>query len=108
MNAIRSILEFDDPGASDDEPVKGVTMGHIRAWHDSYAELDGKYAMTEKRPQEKHVHPLKWGNLFWEVPLDVAYAGCAHLECIEGCNIGKGHCQRLENAFEAAGYARLS
>ena len=35
-----SILEFDDPGASDDEPVKGVTMGHIRAWHDSYAELE--------------------------------------------------------------------
>lgn len=35
-----SILEFDDPGASDDEPVKGVTMGDIRAWHDSYAELE--------------------------------------------------------------------
>lgn len=35
-----SILEFDDPGAGDDEPVKGVTMGHIRAWHDSYAELE--------------------------------------------------------------------
>lgn len=35
-----SILEFDDQGASDDEPVKGVTMGDIRAWHDSYAELE--------------------------------------------------------------------
>lgn len=35
-----SILEFDDPGASDDEPVKGVTMGDIRAWHDSYVELE--------------------------------------------------------------------
>lgn len=35
-----SILEFDNPGASDDEPIKGVTMGDIRAWHDSYAELE--------------------------------------------------------------------
>lgn len=35
-----SILEFDDPGASDEEPVKGVTMGDIRSWYDSYAELE--------------------------------------------------------------------
>lgn len=35
-----SILEFDDAGASDEEPVKGITMGHIRAWHDSYVELE--------------------------------------------------------------------
>ena len=35
-----SILQFDDPGASDDEPVKGVTMGDIRAWYDSYVELE--------------------------------------------------------------------
>lgn len=35
-----SILEFDDPGAGDDEPVKGITMGDIRAWYDSYVELE--------------------------------------------------------------------
>jgi hypothetical protein len=29
-------LSFDDPGAGNDEPVKGVTMGDIRAWHDGF------------------------------------------------------------------------
>lgn len=60
---------------------------------------------TKKRPGlPGHVHVLKEGNLFGEVPLDVPYAGCAHSDCIEGCNLGKGHCQRLEDAFVAAGY----
>lgn len=31
---MKSLLEFDDAGASDSEPVKGVTVGDIRAWHD--------------------------------------------------------------------------
>lgn len=31
---MRDLLEFDDAGAADDEPVKGVTVGDIRAWHD--------------------------------------------------------------------------
>lgn len=35
-----SLLEFDDAGDPDEEPVKGVTMGHIRAWHDYYAEFE--------------------------------------------------------------------
>jgi hypothetical protein len=30
----KSLLDFDDAGASDDEPVKGVTVGDIRAWFD--------------------------------------------------------------------------
>lgn len=34
--AIKPLLEFDDAGASDDEPAKGVTVGDIRAWHDQY------------------------------------------------------------------------
>jgi len=60
----------------------------------------------KKRPQPfGKVRVLKIGNLFGEVPLDVAYAGCSDQECIPGCNLGKGHCQRLEDAFEAAGYA---
>lgn len=30
-------LDFDDAGAADDEPIKGITAGDIRRWHD---ELD--------------------------------------------------------------------
>ena len=33
---MKHLLEFDDPGASDNEPAKGVTVGDIRAWHDQY------------------------------------------------------------------------
>lgn len=63
--------------------------------------------MTKPRPKPlERQHVLKLGNLFGEVPLDVAYAGCSHLDCIRGCDLGKGHCQRLEDAFIAAGYAR--
>ena len=32
-------LEFDDPGADDNEPVKGIVMGEIRAWHDQIERL---------------------------------------------------------------------
>lgn len=36
MNHIlmRRLLDFDDTGATDEEPVKGVTVGDIRAWFD--------------------------------------------------------------------------
>lgn len=30
---MRPLLDFDDAGAQDDEPAKGVTVGDIRAWH---------------------------------------------------------------------------
>lgn len=59
----------------------------------------------KKRPGPvEPVKVFKMGNLFGEVPLDVGYAGCSHQDCIAGCNVGKGHCQRLEDAFVAAGY----
>lgn len=59
----------------------------------------------KKRPGPvEPVKVFKIGNLFGEVPLDVGYAGCSHQDCIDGCNLGKGHCQRLEDAFKAAGY----
>lgn len=35
---MRPILDFDDAGASDDEPARGVTVGDIRAWHDAFEE----------------------------------------------------------------------
>ena len=37
---MKQFLDFDDAGAQDDEPVKGVTMGDIRAWHDYHVELE--------------------------------------------------------------------
>lgn len=36
---LRPLLDFDDPGAGDDHPAKGVTVGDIRAWHDLIADL---------------------------------------------------------------------
>ncbi len=36
---MRPLLDFDDAGASDEEPAKGVTVGDIRAWHDAYDDL---------------------------------------------------------------------
>ena len=35
----RPLLDFDDAGAGDDEPAKGVTVGDIRAWHDEIERL---------------------------------------------------------------------
>lgn len=36
---MRPLLDFDDAGASDDEPAKGVKVGHIREWHDEMVRL---------------------------------------------------------------------
>ncbi len=36
---MRPLLDFDDAGASDEEPAKGVTVGDIRAWYDAYDDL---------------------------------------------------------------------
>lgn len=41
---LNEILEFDDAGAGDDHPAKGVTMAHIRAWFDEVSRLEGKIA----------------------------------------------------------------
>ncbi len=47
---------------------------------------------------------VKKGNLFGEVPFDVAYAGCQHLDCLPGCAPLRGHCERLRLALIKAGY----
>lgn len=66
-----------------------------------------KVVGLKKRPGPiEPVKDFKNGNLLGEVPLDVPYAGCSHLDCIKGCDLGKGHCQRLEVAFLAAGCAQ--
>lgn len=36
---MKPLLDFDDAGAADDEPVKAVTVGDIRAWHDQYDQI---------------------------------------------------------------------
>ena len=40
----RPFLDFDDAGASDEEPAKNVTIGDIRAWHDQYDMLLSSWA----------------------------------------------------------------
>lgn len=84
-------------------PASGAeALQHTLPGHDeTMANLD---ALTV-RPQPKTPHVLKLGNLFNHIPDDVSYSGCADKDCVPGCNIGKGHCQRLEDAFRMAGYA---
>jgi hypothetical protein len=36
---MKTLLSFNDAGASDDEPVKGIIQADIRAWHDAESHL---------------------------------------------------------------------
>ena len=36
---MKSLLDFDDAGAQDDHPARGVTVGDIRAWFDEIERL---------------------------------------------------------------------
>lgn len=36
---MKPLLDFDDAGAEDDHPARGVTVGDIRAWFDAITEL---------------------------------------------------------------------
>ena len=49
----KHLLHFDDPGADDNEPVKGITMGDIRAWHDRYESLFSAWADCLNRLERK-------------------------------------------------------
>jgi hypothetical protein len=40
MKLSTEIINFDDAGANDDHPVKGITMGHIRRWFDAVEEAE--------------------------------------------------------------------
>jgi hypothetical protein len=44
---IRRPLDFNDAGAGDDEPVKGVLQGHIREWHDELDRLTRQLAEAQ-------------------------------------------------------------
>jgi hypothetical protein len=39
---MKPLLDFDDAGATDDHPAKGVTVGDIRAWYDEFERLRGE------------------------------------------------------------------
>lgn len=51
---MRPILDFDDAGALDDEPAKGVTVGDIRAWHDEIERLKQEYRDLEIEAHEDY------------------------------------------------------
>lgn len=36
---MKPLLDFDDAGAADDHPARGVTVGDIRAWYDEMEQL---------------------------------------------------------------------
>lgn len=60
---MKPLLEFDDAGAQDDEPVKGVTVGDIRAWHDQYDQILTSWAecralLSEERARTDRVQAL--------------------------------------------------
>lgn len=43
----RNILDFDDAGAADDHPARGITVGDIRRWHDE--SIAASAAVTAER-----------------------------------------------------------
>jgi hypothetical protein len=53
---IRRPLDFNDAGAGDDEPVKGVLQGHIREWHDEIDRLTRQLAETREALQRYGDH----------------------------------------------------
>lgn len=60
---MKTFLEFDDPGAQDDERAKGVTVGDIRAWNDQYDRLLSSWAecralLSEERARVERIETL--------------------------------------------------
>lgn len=45
----RKILDFDDAGAGDDHPAKGVTIGDIRRWYDETVAASTAIATERQR-----------------------------------------------------------
>ena len=64
---MRAFLEFDDAGASDDELVKGITMGDIRAWHDEYHHLflsqQAMWKRLETLARERPDRVVRWDEV---------------------------------------------
>ena len=40
---MRALLDFDDAGADDDHPARGVTVGDIRAWYDHVEQIEREH-----------------------------------------------------------------
>jgi hypothetical protein len=93
--------KIDNIAATASSALSNLPM-HNLPGHDETMAVLGSLTI---RPQPKSPHVLKIGNLFNAIPNDVPYHGCYDKDCLPGCNLGKGHCQRLEDAFRMAGYA---
>lgn len=86
---MRNLLDFDDPGASDDEPAKGVTMGDIRAWFDQMDRLRAalqpfasggdwgtiKAWLVHGAPDRAQAIDVARGITEWQVAVDEALNG---------------------------------
>jgi hypothetical protein len=47
------IIRFDDAGAGDDHPVKGITMGHIRRWFEQVEEYEVRLLIIADAASER-------------------------------------------------------
>jgi len=74
LETMKSFLEFDDAGASDEEPVKGITVGDIRAWHDEYAAQEHEnhrdYQALEAKLGQLSSAIRKARKLVWSHPVE--------------------------------------
>lgn len=52
----RPLLDFDDAGAPDDDPAKGVTVGDIRRWFDEIERLEAENADLILRARALDTH----------------------------------------------------
>lgn len=67
---MREPLDFDDAGADDSEPVKGVTAGDVRAWHDEMSALRGELVRVRKAHKAIRDEIIYGGGEFEEPNID--------------------------------------
>lgn len=60
----RELLDFDDAGAEDDHPAKGVTVGDIRGWFDEIEQLHAAL-------QEARIVMREWAEIREEVAAEI-------------------------------------
>lgn len=56
---MRKLLDFDDAGAADDHPAKGVCIGDVRAWHDEMERMRTLIAGLKKDLADDVTDPLE-------------------------------------------------
>lgn len=57
--AAKQPLDFDDAGADDSEPARGVTIGDVRRWHDELEALRNELAYYRRTASRERAprHP---------------------------------------------------